>query len=105
YGEDVNSDINSLNEDFIITYVGLNATTDTISIWMYNNGQMDTEIKQILIWTLTNSTATSINTSLILTEGGVGNITVTQTVDSNETYYVKAVAQYASTYTTYQKAN
>lgn len=105
YGEDMNRNINSLNEDFVITYVGLNATTDTISIWMYNNGQMDTEIKQILIWTLTNSTATSINTSLTLTKGGIGNITVTHTMQSGETYYVKAVAQYASTYTTYQKAS
>jgi archaellum component FlaF (FlaF/FlaG flagellin family) len=105
YGEDVTSNINSFNEDFVITYVGLNATTDTISIWMYNNGQMDTEIKQILIWTQTNSTATSITTALTLTKGEVGNVTISQTVNSDETYYVKAVAQYASTYTTYQKAS
>ncbi|MFQ6135212.1 MAG: hypothetical protein ACE5KU_05295, partial [Nitrososphaerales archaeon] len=94
-----------LNEDFIITYIGLNSTADTISIWLYNNGQIDTEIEQILVWTTTNSTATSIDTSLTLIKSGVGNITVSHTVESGETYYVRAVAQYGSTYTTYQRAS
>lgn len=104
YGQDVTNDINNINEDFIITYFGLNSTTDTISIWFYNNGQLDTEIKQLLIWTVSNMTATSINTNLQLSQGTVGNITTTHNITINETYYVQVIAQYGTTHSTYRQA-
>jgi archaellum component FlaF (FlaF/FlaG flagellin family) len=108
YGQDVVSDINNLNEDFVITYLGLNATADTVSVWLYNNGAMDTQIEQILIWSLTNSTATSIQISptFSLAKGEVGSpSTISFSIDPGETYYVKAVAQHGSTYTTYGLAS
>jgi len=104
YGQDVNNDINNINEDFIITYFGLNSTEDTLSIWMYNNGQIDTVIKQLLIWTLSNMTATSTPTNLQLPQGEVGNITVSHSVTINETYYIKVIAQYGSAHSTYRQA-
>ena len=105
YGEDVSGGINTLNEDFVITYVGLNSTADTITLWFYNNGAIDTEIRQILVWTLSDPTATSTNTSLTLTKSETGSLTISYTVVSGETYYVRAIAQYGSTDTTYQKAS
>jgi hypothetical protein len=104
YGQEVVSDINNLNEDFIITYIGLNSTTDTVTIWMYNNGNMDTNITQVLIWSLSNSTADSTATSLSLDKGETGTVTVSHSLVTDETYYVKAVATYGSSDETYQKA-
>ncbi len=104
YGQDVTSDINQINEDFVITYLELNTTSDTVSIWMYNNGQLDTEIKQIIIWTLTNTTATSTDTNLQLAKRGTGNITFTHSIVSDDTYYIRAIALHGTIHTTYQKA-
>ncbi|MFC1754851.1 archaellin/type IV pilin N-terminal domain-containing protein [Thermoproteota archaeon] len=104
YGQDVSNDINNINEDFIITYFGLNSTSDTVAIWMYNNGQFDTVVKQLLIWSLSNITATSIPTNLQIAQGEVGNITVSHSVTLDETYYVKVIAQYGTSQSTYRLA-
>ncbi len=105
YGQDVTNDINNINEDFIITYFGLNSTADTVSIWLYNNGQLDTVIKQLLIWSISNITATSITTNLQLIQGEAGNITTNYNVTPNETYYVEVIAQHGTIQSTYRQAN
>ncbi|MCL5318286.1 MAG: hypothetical protein M1503_08530 [Thaumarchaeota archaeon] len=108
YGQTVSNDINGLNEDFIITNVSFNPTNHTVTIWFYNNGAMATKIQQILIWSSSNTTATSTQTALNLTKGSAGSLgplTISRINRIGETYYVEAIAQYGSTYTTYSKAS
>ena len=105
YGQDVSNNINGLNEDFIITNVSFNAATGNVTVWFYNNGATDTKIQQILVWSSTNPTVTSYQKSLTLQKGTADWLNVTKTLTSGETYYVEAVAQYGSTYTTYGKAS
>ncbi len=104
YGQDVTNDINNINEDFIITHLGLNSTANTVSIWIYNNGQFDTVITQLLIWSLSNITVTNVPVILQLSQGEVGNITINHPVTLNETYYVKVIAQYGTSHSTYRQA-
>ena len=106
YGQEVSNNINGLNEDFIITNVSFNSATDNVTVWFYNNGATNTKIQQILVWgDSTDPTVTSYQKSLTLQKGAVGWLNVTRTLVSEGTYYVEAVGQYGSTYTTYGKAS
>lgn len=105
FGEGVAKDINGLNEDFIITYLGINATSDTITIWVYNFGKMDTNIEQVLIWSESNSTADNVIVETLVQRGTAEVLDISYPIDNNETYFVKAVGTYGSTDTTYLKVN
>jgi archaellum component FlaF (FlaF/FlaG flagellin family) len=105
FGEGVANDINGLNEDFIITYLGINATSDEVTIWIYNFGKMDTNIEQVLIWSESNSTADIVIVDTLVQKGTAGVLDISYPIENDETYFVKAIGTYGSTDETYLRVN
>ena len=106
--------LNSLNERFLI--VNANFSSNKVTIWFYNNGNLTTKIQQIIVYNSTRSLyvvySASLNTGyqssglpLTVATAGTAKITLTlpsQSFGSGRTYFIQATALYGNTYTYYQ---
>lgn len=122
-GEANSSYLNFLNERFVT--VNANFSSNKVTIWFYNNGNLTTKIQQIWIWNTTRSLYVAYNSSgvfsgsssypvslespvlpISLPSGSTQKITLTLpgtlTFNAGRTYYIHAVAQYGNTYTYFQ---
>jgi len=110
-GQATASYVNQLREKFVITNVAFNSN-GTITIWFYNNGAVNTQIKEIYIGTSPNymikvPSGTSGNFTRplpTLVVGSSGYTTFTHRTNSGNIYYIKAVGQFGNIALYYQKA-
>jgi archaellum component FlaF (FlaF/FlaG flagellin family) len=108
FGQSTASNVNYLRERFVITNVAFNSN-GTITIWFYNNGAVNTQIKEIYIGTSPNymikvppSNFTRPLPTLVV--GSSGYTTFTHRTNSGNTYYIKAIGQFGNVVLYYQKA-
>ena len=113
-GDATASYLNFLNERFLI--VNANFSSNKVTIWFYNNGNLMTKIQQITVYNSTSSLyvvySASLNTGyqvpalpLTVPDAGTATITLTlpsQSFRSGRTYFIQAIALYGNTYTYYQ---
>ena len=107
YTDQTVSDINEINEDFVITVIAFDyPSTGKVTIWFYNNGGLDTEINQIFNGTDPASLAPVVTFTpdpLILAKGTSGSVEFDQISTLGTTYYIKVVAKYGNTASSYEE--
>ncbi|MEM2872890.1 MAG: archaellin/type IV pilin N-terminal domain-containing protein [Nitrososphaerales archaeon] len=108
FGESTASNVNYLREKFVITNAAFNSN-GTITIWFYNNGAVNTQIKEIYIGTSTTSMIKVPSGNFTrplptLIVGNSGYTTFYHNTYSGNTYYIKAVGQFGNIALYYQKA-
>lgn len=116
YGKSVASNISYLNERFVISNANFSATTgQNVSVWIYNDGNLTVNIKQIWIsnttaasgeqWSntttkLSNSNIPNCGHCLTIPPGTVKSIMlkVSTPFKSGVLYQFKILGQYGNTY-------
>ncbi|MEM3382603.1 MAG: hypothetical protein QXD42_06765 [Nitrososphaerales archaeon] len=108
FGESTASNVNYLREKFVITNAAFNYPNNgKITIWLYNNGAVNTQIKEIFIGTSTTSmikVSSFTSNPSILEVGKSCCIVFDYSTNSGNTYYIKAVGQFGNIALYYQKA-
>jgi archaellum component FlaF (FlaF/FlaG flagellin family) len=108
-GETVASDINNLRERFVIVNVNISASRDKVTVWVYNNGRLPTEITDLFIGgsstsmiEVPNSNYTSIGKPAPpydLEVGQLITITFRHYSISGSDLYIKAIGKFGNSYT------
>ncbi|MGQ9719232.1 MAG: hypothetical protein ACUVWK_05285 [Nitrososphaerales archaeon] len=104
-GETVSSDINNLRERFVIVNVNISVSGDKVTVWVYNNGRIPTEITDIFV----GGSSTSMievpdgNYTVIppydLEVGQLITITFRHYTTSGSDLYIKAIGKFGNSYT------
>ncbi|MBM3897811.1 MAG: hypothetical protein FJ358_04725 [Thaumarchaeota archaeon] len=107
YGNSVNTYVKQLQERYSIVNIAINyPSSNKITIWLYNYGDIDTRITQLYIGTSpsTLSNAPSLSLPLTVSKGSSASITIDYITSSGQVYYVKAVGEQGNTQISFQGA-
>ena len=99
------NDVNELNEDFVITLIAFDyPLAGNVTVWFYNNGGLETEIRQVFFGNVSSSLVSIIFSPnpLTLPVKQSGSITFTNSTSIGETYYLRTVAKYGSIASSYE---
>jgi flagellin-like protein len=103
-GQSTASNVNYLRERFVITNVALDYTNNRITVWFYNNGAINTKIVEIYTGTDPNMLNLIPLTPLSLPIKEMRSITISYSISSGNTYYIKAIGEFGNVVLYYQKA-
>lgn len=105
YGQSVGTYIESIREKFVIVNAALNyPTSNKVTIWFYNYGDIDTKIVQVYFGTSQSNLVYVSSTSLPLNlpKGTVSSITIDYATTTGQVYFIKAVGTKGNTQTSFQ---
>ncbi len=97
--------VNQVNEDFVITIIAFDTpVTGNVTVWMFNNGGLATEINGIFFGNVSTSLSpvTSFSPNpLSLAVQQSANVTFVYTTNPGDTYYVLAIGNFGNTASSY----
>lgn len=97
--------VNQVNEDFVITVIAFDTpATGNVTVWMFNNGGLATEINGIFFGNVSTSLSpvTSFSPNpLFLAVQQSANVTFVYTTNPGDTYYVLAIGNFGNTASSY----
>ena len=107
--ETVSSDINNLRERFVIVNVNISLSRDKVTVWVYSNGRLSTEITDLFVGGSSTSMIEVPNNNYTvigkpappydLEVGQLITITFKHNSASGSDLYIKAVGKFGNSYT------
>lgn len=108
-GETVASDINNIRERFVIVNVNISSSKDKVTVWVYNNGRLQTEITELFVGGSSTSMVKVPNSNYTLIGkptppynlevGQLITITFMHYSTSGSDLYIKAIGKFGNSYT------
>ena len=106
YSERSAADINQVREKFVIVQVSFNyPNPNKVTVWLYNNGAVPTQITNVLFGT-SETSLSSVPFSpspLSLPKAGLSTLTFDSSITAGTTYFVKVMGKFGSIAITFQK--